>query len=68
MVCYDDELLGDVMAGLLPQRRSQEEIEQANDRLLKQHFAALESWVRSSTENSEAQRTAEKPARKRMRA
>ncbi len=34
------------MAGLLPERRTREEIEAANRKLLRRHQAALNTWLR----------------------
>jgi hypothetical protein len=33
------------MAGLVPERRSKEELNKANDLLLKEHRAYLASWI-----------------------
>jgi len=33
------------MAGLVPERRSKEELSKANDLLLKEHRAYLASWI-----------------------
>lgn len=44
------------MAGLMPQRRTREQLERANDRLIQEHREYLQSWIRndrvSSTERS----------------
>jgi hypothetical protein len=37
-----------VMAGLIPNRKSKEELEKANTRLLERHRAHLRAWVASS--------------------
>ena len=39
----------DSMAGLVPVRRSREELDQANDSLLKEHRAYLASWIARET-------------------
>ncbi len=38
-----------VMAGLVPERRSREELNKANDLLLKEHRAYLASWIAQGT-------------------
>jgi hypothetical protein len=35
----------DIMAGLVPERRSREELNKANELLLKEHRAYLDSWI-----------------------
>jgi hypothetical protein len=37
-----------IMPGLIPKRRSRQEIERADDRLLRKHKEYLEAWVKSS--------------------
>jgi hypothetical protein len=45
------------MAGLVPERRSKEELNKANDLLLKEHRAYLASWKEAvaAPQNSEKQ-------------
>jgi hypothetical protein len=40
------------MAGLLPERRSRNELERANDELIKRHQNHLQSWISEKAANS----------------
>jgi len=42
------------MAGLLPERRSRNELERANDELIKRHQHHLQSWLSDKTADSHA--------------
>ena len=39
----------DIMAGLVPERRSRQELDKANDLLLKEHRAYLAAWKEAAT-------------------
>jgi hypothetical protein len=42
------------MAGLLPEKRSRNELERANDELIKRHQHHLQSWLSEKVANSGA--------------
>jgi hypothetical protein len=50
----------DVMAGLVPGRRSREELNKANDLLLKEHRAYLASWKEAVTAPQSLERQVDK--------
>jgi hypothetical protein len=49
----------DIMAGLVPERRSRQELNKANDLLLKEHRAYLASWKEAVTAPQSSERQAD---------
>ena len=42
------------MAGLVPERRNRQDIQRANNRLLKEHNESLRSWIENDTKQRSA--------------
>jgi hypothetical protein len=53
----------DIMAGLVPERRSRQELNKANDLLLKEHRAYLASWKEAVTAPRSSERKADEHER-----
>jgi hypothetical protein len=56
-VSYDDSVEGKIlseasMAGMVPERRSQREIEEANEDLLRHNRIYMERWLRRASSNN----------------